>query len=234
MRLQKYLASAGVGSRRKCEEYIVDGRVKVNGKVEFTLGTQVDPAMDEVRFDGHALDFQPKVYILFYKPPHVMCTSSDPEGRETVLDYFKDIKVRIYTVGRLDYDTEGLIILTNDGELANTLTHPRHEVLKQYYAICRGDISRESLDMLRQGVELDGKKTAPSKIKVLKKGETDTHLLVEIREGKNRQVRRMFEAVDHEVVFLRREQIGTLMIGTLKAGQWRHLTEEEVAAIMPK
>lgn len=228
MRLQKFLAEAGVASRRSSELIIKDGRVAVNGIVVTEMGVKIDPLRDVITVDGKYQKFQPKVYILFYKPPHVMCTSSDPEGRETVLDYFKDINIRLYTVGRLDYDSEGLIIVTNDGELANRLTHPSHEIKKTYYCICRGAVDEETLEKLRSGVELDGKKTAPARIKTLKAGENDTTLLIEIGEGRNRQIRRMFEEAGFEVVFLRRDKIGSLTTEGLKAGQWRYLTDEEL------
>lgn len=229
MRLQKYMAEAGVASRRKCEEYISDGRVKVNGQVVTEMGVTVEPGADRVDFDGHRLSVEAKVYILFYKPPHVMCTNSDPEGRVTVMDYFQDADMRLFTVGRLDFDSEGLIMLTNDGEFANRMTHPRHGVPKTYFTVCRGAVEREELDSLRAGIVLDdGERTGKCAIKLLKKTENDSTLLVEIREGKNRQIRRMFDAVGHEVLFLRREKIGVLTIGGLKSGKWRYITPEEL------
>jgi len=232
MRLQKYLAEAGVASRRKCEEYILAGRVTVNGKVVTELGTKVQEG-DEVCFDGKPLKLEKKVCILFYKPSRVMCTSSDPQGRPTVLDYFKHLDLRLYTVGRLDYDTEGLILVTNDGELANALTHPSHEVEKTYYVVCRGKLSRQAVQKLREGVEIDGRRTTPAKVKVISSNENSTRMYITIHEGRNRQVRKMCQAVGHEVTFLRRESEGGLTLDGLRPGEWRYLTAQEIHALLP-
>ncbi|MGI6150614.1 MAG: pseudouridine synthase [Christensenellales bacterium] len=231
MRLQKYLAEAGVASRRKCEEYIQAGRVSVNGSIVTELGTKVQEG-DTVCFDGKPLKLEKKVCILFYKPSQVMCTNSDPQGRPTVLDYFKHLGLRLFTVGRLDYDTEGLILVTNDGELANQLAHPRHEVKKTYYVVCRGKLSREALQRLREGVEIDGKRTAPAKVKVISSNEKNTRLHITLHEGRNRQVRKMCYAVGHDVSFLRRESVGGLDLSGLRPGEWRYLTPGEIQALV--
>lgn len=231
MRLQKYLAEAGVASRRKCEEYIQAGRVTVNGNVVTELGTKVEEG-DEVCFDGKPLKIEKKVCILFYKPSQVMCTSSDPQGRPTVLDYFKELGLRLYTVGRLDYDTEGLILVTNDGELANSLAHPSHEVEKTYYVVCRGKLGKEAIQKLREGVEIDGKRTAPAKVKIVSSNERNTRMYITIHEGRNRQVRKMCYAVGHDVTFLRRESEGGLNLEGLNPGEWRYLTQQEIHALL--
>jgi 23S rRNA pseudouridine2605 synthase len=228
VRLQKYMAEAGVASRRKCEELIMEGRVQVNGAVVTQLGTTVEPGRDIVVFNGKKLNFEPKKYILFNKPPHVMCTSDDPQGRQTVQDYFKDLGLRLYTVGRLDYDTEGLLIVTNDGEFANALAHPRHNIDKTYYVVCRGAVSPQELITLRTGVRLEDGMTAPAKVRVIKNTPQTSQLLISIHEGRNRQVRRMFAALDHEVTFLRRENVGPLGLEGVAPGKWRELSEGEV------
>ena len=230
MRLQKYLAQAGVASRRKSEEYIQAGRVSVNGEIVTELGTKVQPG-DRVCFDGKQVEFEPTVCILFYKPSQVMCTSDDPQGRPIVNDYFSRLNLRLYTVGRLDYDTEGLLLVTNDGELANLLTHPSHEIEKTYYVVCRNRLSREEAARLRRGVMVDGRPTAPAKVRVLRAGEDNTRLMITIHEGRNRQVRKMLYAVGHDVTFLRREQLGNLTLEGLEPGQWRFLAEEEIAEL---
>ncbi len=226
MRLQKYLAQAGVASRRKSEEYIQAGRVSVNGAVVTELGTKVE-AGDTVCFDGKKVEFEPTVCILFYKPSQVMCTSDDPQGRPIVNDYFRELPLRLYTVGRLDYDTEGLLLVTNDGELANLLTHPSHEIEKTYYVVCRNQLTHEETARLRSGVLVDGRPTAPAKVRVLRAGRDNTRLMMTIHEGRNRQVRKMLYAVGHDVTFLRREQLGHLTLEGLEPGQWRYLTEAE-------
>ncbi len=160
-----------------------------------------------------------------------MCTSSDPQGRPTALDYFKDLGLRLYTVGRLDYDTEGLLLVTNDGELANRLTHPSHEVEKTYYVVCRGKLDREALQRLREGVEIDKKPTVPAKVKVVSSNEQNTRMYITIHEGRNRQVRKMCYAVGYDVTFLRRESEGGLNLDGLRPGEWRYLTPETQALL---
>lgn len=227
MRLQKYLAHAGVASRRKSEEYIRDGRVAVNGAVVTEMGVEVQEG-DRVTFDGAEVTFEQQVCILFYKPSQVMCTSDDPQGRPIVNDYFRSLGLRLYTVGRLDYDTEGLLLVTNDGEIANLLTHPSHEIEKTYFVVCRGKLTREETTRLREGVEIDGRKTAPAKVKILRAGEDNTRLLITIHEGRNRQIRKMMYAVGHDVTFLRRERVGNLTLEGLQPGQWRYLSTSEL------
>ncbi len=227
MRLQKYMAECGVASRRACEQLILEGRVTVNGITVTELGTKVNEG-DKVQFDGVTLNPPKKrVYIMLYKPDKVMSTVSDPEGRKTVLDLV-DEKVRLYPVGRLDYHTEGLILLVNDGDAAYHLTHPKFEVEKEYLAVIQGEISREEVLLLQAGVIVDGEKTAPAKVRVTEITDHTTSLSVIIHEGKNRQVRKMFEAVNKKVIHLTRVRHGDLVLSGLKPGQWRYLTQTEI------
>lgn len=228
MRLQQYLAHAGIASRRKCEALIVEGRVSVNGQVVTELGTTVEPGRDAVRYDGRLVGFERKVTYCFYKPPHVVSSSSDPEGRQTVQDFFRDVPERLYNVGRLDYDSEGVLLMTNDGELANALTHPSREVEKVYFTVCDGAIEAETLDALRLGVEIDGQKTAPANVKALKVEANSSTLLIRIHEGRNRQIRKMLDAVGHPVRFLRRDRFATLTLEGLKPGKYRLIEGEEL------
>lgn len=231
MRLQKYLALCGVASRRAAEQMILDGLVQVNGQTVTQLGTQVTEG-DQVYVRGEAVTpEESRRYILYYKPIGEITAVSDPKGRPTVMDHFRDFPVRLYPVGRLDFDSEGLLILTNDGELTQRLTHPSHEVNKRYIARVSNKVSDESLARLRSGVVLDGRKTAPAQIRVLRVDPFSTDLLITIHEGRNRQIRRMVESIGHQVVRLKRVQYGEITLGNLERGQWRDLTPEEVASL---
>ena len=231
MRLQKYLASCGVASRRKAEEIIVAGLVTINGETVREMGTQVAEG-DMVTVEGQTVSPETqKRYILYYKPVGEVTTVSDPKGRPTVLDHFRDFPVRLFPVGRLDFDSEGLLILTNDGELTQRLTHPSHEVEKRYIARASNQMSDEELGALRRGVLIDGRKTAPAKVSVLRRDPFSTDLLITIHEGRNRQIRRMLEAVGHDVVRLKRVQYGGVTLGDLERGQWRDLTADEVSML---
>lgn len=232
MRLQKYLAECGIASRRGAEALIAQGRVSIGGEVVTQMGVQVEPG-DLVEVDGKPVArVEEKQYILLYKPQGVICTLSDPEGRKTVRDLLPEIKERVYPVGRLDYDTEGLLLLTNDGELSNGLTHPSREVDKTYYLRVRGSLSPQALGRLENGVTLDdGHRTARARVELLEADagfQGQTILRLHVHEGHNRLVRRMVQAVGGEVVFLRRERIGLLGLGGLRPGQWRHLTSGEI------
>ena len=231
MRLQKYLASCGVASRRRAEEMIAQGLVTVNGVIVQEMGIQVEES-DEVAVEGRVVKPEgDKRYILYYKPVGEVTTVSDPEGRPTVLDHFRDYPVRLYPVGRLDFDSEGLLILTNDGEMTQRLTHPSHEVEKRYIARVSNELGANELHQLRSGVFLDGQKTAPAKVSVLRKDAFSTDILISVHDGRNRQIRRMVEAVGHEVVRLKRVQYGSLALGNMERGQWRELTLQEVEAL---
>lgn len=231
MRLQKYLAHCGAASRRACEAYIAQGRVTVNGRVVATQGTQVMPG-DVVCLDGREMRPEArKAYILYHKPIGEVCTASDPQRRPTVLDRFRDFPQRLYPVGRLDFDSEGLLLLTNDGDLAQRLLHPSREVDKTYLARVNGDVPLDAIRRLRAGVPLDGRLTARAEVRAIRRTGVETVLLVTIHEGRNRQVRRMFDAVGHTVLMLRRVQFGPLSLGGLKRGAWRELSDEEVTAL---
>ena len=229
MRLQKYLALSGVASRRASEKLIAEGHVAVNGRVVTEMGVQVDEERDRVTVDGAPIRLEEeKHYLAYYKPVGEVTTVSDPEGRATVMDKFRDYPVRLYPVGRLDYDSEGLLLLTNDGDMMNSLLHPSHEVNKTYLARVSSRLEDESVRRLRQGVTLDGRLTSPAQVRVVRYETFDTVVLVTIHEGRYRQVRRMFEAVGHQVVSLRRVGFGPIQLGDLPRGQWRRLTDAEV------
>ena len=229
MRLQKYMALCGVASRRASEEMIASGRVCVNGCTVTEMGVQVDEERDQVTVDGEPIRLEgEKHYLAYYKPVGEVTTVSDPEGRATVMDKFRDYPVRLYPVGRLDYDSEGLLLLTNDGDMMNSLLHPSHEVNKTYLARVSSRLEDESVRRLRQGVTLDGRLTSPAQVRVVRYETFDTVVLVTIHEGRYRQVRRMFEAVGHQVVSLKRVGFGPIQLGDLPRGQWRRLTDAEV------
>lgn len=229
MRLQKYMADAGVASRRKCEELIKQGDVTVNGEIA-SLGMSVEPT-DDIRLNGKRLQLAEKrVVIMLNKPRGVVSTASDPQGRRTTQEYFSNIEYRVYNIGRLDIDSEGLLLFTNDGELANRLTHPSYEVPKTYRLLVQGKLSAQSIEKLRKGVLLEDGITAPSKVFGVKDaGESgeNTSLYISIHEGRNRQVRRMLTAVGHNTLRLRRVAVGELRLNELRAGEWRYLTDEE-------
>ncbi|MBD1371666.1 rRNA pseudouridine synthase [Hazenella sp. IB182357] len=231
-RLQKVMAHAGVASRRQAEAWILAGRVRVNGQIIKELGLKVDPSMDQIEVDGRLIEQEQKRTFLFYKPMHVVTTMQDPQGRETVADFFKRIEERVYPIGRLDYDTEGLLLMTNDGELANHLTHPRYEVEKTYIATVRGEPQEEQLNQLRQGIQLDDGMTAPAHISTLspkRVGESRIQLI--IHEGRNRQVRRMCEAIGFPVKHLIRTHIGFLNMKGLTRGTFRELNKQDLTRL---
>ncbi len=230
MRLQKYLADCGVASRRKSEELIAQGRVAVNGETVKQMGFLVEPGTDKVTFDGQTvLPQKNKVYLMLNKPAGYVSTCSDDRGRPTVMELVGSIKERLYPVGRLDFTTEGLLLMTNDGQLANVLTHPKHNVEKKYLAVIDSSIAEKEINMLQDGVFLGGYKTGRAVFKVLSQQESRTELLCVITEGKNRQLRRMFEAVGKNVVYLKRVGVGEIRLGNLKKGAFRQLTAEEIA-----
>lgn len=228
MRLQKYLAECGVASRRAAEKMISDGRVSVDGQTITEMGVQVEIGQD-IRVDGKLVTPEPdKYYIMYHKPAGEVTTVSDPEGRTTVLDRFRDFPARLYPVGRLDYDSEGLLLLTNDGTLTEQLLHPSHEVEKVYLARVSNELTPDEARRLENGVMVDGRKTARAKVKILGFKSLYTDILVTIHEGRNRQVRKMVEQVGHQVVMLRRIRFGPLKLGELPRGMWRELTQEEL------
>jgi pseudouridine synthase len=238
-RLQKIISAAGVASRRLAEELITQGRVAVNGKTVTTLGTKADPARDEIKVDGRRIREQKrKRYILLYKPRGYVTTRSDPEGRPTVMDLLKAVKEYVYPVGRLDYDSEGLLILTNDGDLAAHLTHPRHEVEKVYEARVKGMPEEKDLERLALGIVIDGRRTAPAKIRIpdrpaktMASGAEHTFVEIVLHEGRQRQVRRMFDSIGHPVVRLRRVRIGPIVDEQIPIGHWRELDAQELTKL---
>ena len=232
-RLQKFMAEAGVASRRASEELIRQGRVTVNGE-RAMLGMRIDPARDVVVCDGKRLSGrEAHVVILLYKPRGVVCTSSDPEGRKTVQDCVSEIPQRLYNVGRLDINSEGLLLMTNDGALAQRLTHPRYGVEKTYYAVCDGKLAASEIALLVNGVMLEDGMTAPARVENVRTTQRgDTAFSITIHEGRNRQIRRMLEAVGHRTLRLKRERLGPLTLGNLQPGQWRRLSDREIATLM--
>jgi 23S rRNA pseudouridine2605 synthase len=233
-RLQKILSRAGIASRRTAETLIAQGRVSVNGVTVSELGSKADPTRDDIRVDGRRLPgAQRKRYILLNKPVGVVSTRADPQRRPTVIDVIAGVREYVYPVGRLDYDTDGLLLLTNDGDLAAALTHPRHEVPRTYEARVSGMPGESALQALRVGIPLDGVRTLPADVVLLNSGrrEADGVLRLTIREGRNRQVRRMCEAVGHPVKSLSRTRIGPLSDRRLRPGEWRDLTLDEVLAL---
>ncbi len=232
MRLQKYLALCGVASRRRAEKMIQDGLVQVNGITVREMGVQVDEEKDRVSVSGETVRPEAeKHYLAYYKPIGEVSTAHDPEGRPTVMDKFADYPVRLFPVGRLDFDSEGLLLLTNDGDLMNRLLHPSHEVNKVYLAKASNQVTEEEIFRLRSGVMIDEKMTSPAEVRLVRRETFDTVLLITIHEGRNRQVRKMLEAVGHQVVSLKRVEFGPVSLGDLPRGQWRRLTEREISRL---
>jgi 23S rRNA pseudouridine2605 synthase len=227
-RLQKFLAAAGVDSRRNCEELILDGDVKVNRKVIDTLPAFVDPEIDIITVNGRRIKHAEKVYFLLNKPKGVICTNSDPQGRKLAIDLI-DTKERIYCVGRLDIDTTGLLMLTNDSELANRLTHPRYELPKTYEVMLKERISGEAIEKLKKGTWLSEGKTGKSAVKVLKRSQKDSTIEITIRQGLNRQIRRMLAKVDCRVKSLRRTKVGNITLKGIAVGQYKELTKSQIS-----
>lgn len=233
IRLQKILSTAGIASRRAAEQLILEGRVVVNGQVVMTLGSKADPATDDIRVDGRRLRFDlRRRYIVMNKPKGYVTTRKDPEGRKTVMELLEGVREYVYPVGRLDYETDGLLLMTSDGDLAARLTHPSHEVERVYEAMVVGAPADEDLEKLRRGVFLDGRRTAPATVR---RGGTSgkgtkqlTKLTIGLHEGRNRQVRRMCASIGHPVRKLTRIRMGPVSLGALRPGQWRDLTPKEV------
>ena len=232
VRLQKLIAGTGLSSRRKAEQLIAAGRVTVNGKVVTELGTKVDPAHDHVKVDGrHLSAAQPFVYLMLNKPKHVMSTLDDPGGRPTVKDFLRGVSVRVFPVGRLDFDSEGLMLLTNNGELAQALLHPRYHVAKTYLIKVKGVLTDEEIRELERGVKLEDGMTSPAQVKKVSKAEANSWLEITIREGRKHQVKRMLESVGHPVIRLTRIKMGSLALGRLEPGEFRFLTDREANAL---
>ena len=228
MRINKFLSSLGIASRRAIDKYIEEGRIKVNGVIAST-GIDVTEE-DEIYIDNKKIEtkrIEEKVYFILNKPLEVLSASSDDRGRKTVVDLIKTDK-RIFPIGRLDYMTSGLILLTNDGELFNRLVHPKSEIYKKYYIKVFGEVKKEEIEELKKGVLLEDGKTLPAKVSGIKYDKNKTSMYISIREGRNRQIRRMIEKFGYKVLMLRREKIGELSLGDLKEGKYRELTKEEI------
>ncbi len=236
-RLQKYLANAGIASRRKCEELILQGKIKVNGVVVTELGTKIESDKDIVEYNGNQVKInENKVYILLNKPIGYVTTAKDQFNRDTVLDLVK-VKERVVPVGRLDMYTSGALILSNDGDFINNVTHPSHEVEKTYTVTLIGEVTNEEVERLKQGVEIDDEgesyTTKPAKVKILKidKEKNQSRLEITIHEGKNRQVRKMCNVIGRKVLALHRSKIGNISVKSLKIGEWRYLNQSEVESL---
>ena len=232
VRLQKAIADSGLASRRKAEEMIAGGRVTVNGQVVREMGTKIDIEKDHVKVDGrHLKPAPPQVFIMLNKPKGYVSSLSDPEGRPTIMDLLGGVGVRVFPVGRLDYDSEGLMLLTNQGALAQTLLHPRHHVPKTYLIKVKGVLDEKQIGELERGVELEDGMTKPALVRKVRKAEENSWLEVTIHEGRNHQVKRMLDYVRHPVIKLTRVRFGPLTLGSLALGQFRYLTDREANAL---
>lgn len=231
-RLQKFMASCGVASRRKCEELILSGKVKVNGEIIKELGVKVDPLKDIVEYNNSIIKKEDqKVYIMLHKPVGYITSLKDEKGRKTILDIVK-VQERIFPIGRLDYDSSGLLLLTNDGEIYNKIIHPRVELKKSYITECKGKFTQKDIQKFKTGIDIGDYITAPANIEILHEDNNNSIVKISIHEGKNRQVRRMCAALNHPVVSLKRVSIGELKLGYLKLGEYRHLTEDELKYLL--
>lgn len=232
VRLQKYMAENGIASRRKSEELIAAGKVRVNGKIA-AVGDKVDPKHDKVTVSGkRVVKVKKNVYIMLHKPRGFITTMHDEMGRKCVAELIQDVPERVYPVGRLDRESEGLLLLTNDGEFANALTHPSRHVPKTYRVTVRPDVTKEQLAAFETGIEIDGRPTLPAEVRVLDRQEGRVVLEVVIYEGRNRQIRKMCEALGLEVARLKRTKIGSLKLGMLKQGEYRYLSEDEIHGLL--
>jgi 23S rRNA pseudouridine2605 synthase len=234
-RLQKILAKAGIASRRNAEELIRQGKVTVDGKVVTEMGLRLDPEQHLVTCEGRPVSLiEEKIYLLLNKPKGYVTTMRDPQGRPIVSSLLTGLKIRVFPVGRLDFDTEGALILTNDGDFAERILHPRFEIKRTYQARVQGHPARADLLQLEKGIELEGKKTWPARLRVTGKDSTGTTIEITIHEGRKRQVRKMFAAIGHRVLALKRIAYGQLRLGDLASGQYRRLTAEDLALIFSK
>ena len=235
VRLQKFLAMAGIASRRKSEEYIAAGRVKVDGKIITAMGQQIVPGKQAVLFDNKTVESKEKhIYILLNKPKGYVTTLSDPQGRPIVTSLLQGIKERVFPVGRLDLDTEGALLLTNDGELAQSILHPKYEVYKTYEAQIKGFPSKHALRSLEKGILLDKKKTAPAKVRIKRRNKGNTIILITIHEGRKRQVKKMFQEVGNPVQSLKRLAYGSLELDNLPLGKFKILHQNDIKRIFSK
>lgn len=234
-RLQKVLARAGIGSRRRCEEYIRAGRVAVNGRIVSEMGTKVVPGRDRIAFDGKEIQkAEQHLYLLLNKPVGYVSTVADPQGRPIVTDLLPELDRRLYPVGRLDLDSEGALLMTNDGSLTNRILHPRYGVAKTYHILLARQPGQKKLRQLEQGIVLEGVKTLPARIRILRKRKDGIWLEVVLHEGKKRQIRKMFAAIGHPVLRLKRTAYGDLTLGRLRPGEYRFLEKKDLQKIFSK
>ncbi len=236
IRLQKYMAECGIASRRKCEEMIADGLIRVNGDIVTEPGTKVDPLVDKIEFKNGKKEIKPekKVYLMLNKPVGYVTTVKDEKGRSTVMSLLKGVEEKVVPVGRLDMYTSGLLLFSNDGEFINKVTHPSHETTKTYVVKTRGVPSEKDLEKLRNGIKIEDYTTSPAKVEMLLQDNTNdiARLRIEIHEGRNRQVRKMVQAIGLSTIALKRESVGNLSLDGLNKGEWRYLSEEEVKGIL--
>ena len=233
MRLNKFLSTAGVASRRKCDELIKDGKIYVNGKAQANLGTIIDEKKDVVEYLGERVNLPSSfIYLKMNKPKGYACTSSDEKGRKTIFDLLEDKSVRLFNVGRLDYDTEGLIFLTNDGEFANSVIHPKFQIEKEYIVTVEGAMKESEFAVLRKGAVIDGERMPSARVNPISFDGKVTKLSVIITEGQNHQVRRMFEAIGRDIRLLKRVRIGSVHLGNLYRGKTKPMTADEVASFL--
>jgi len=230
-RIHKILSEMGIASRRKAEDIIKEGRVTVSGRIA-TIGMKADPARQHIRLDGKLLSGrEPKVYMMFHKPRNVVTSLHDPQGRPTVKDYLKGVKYRVFPVGRLDFDSEGMLFMTNDGDFAHAVLHPSKKIPKTYLVKVKGVLEEEEIDRLRQGIKLKKRLTAPAMVKKAGKAAQNSWLEITIHEGRKRQIRRMLDITGHPVLKLKRVGINGIQLGALEPGAFRYLTPEEVNMI---
>ena len=236
VRLQKYMAECGIASRRKCEDMIADGLIRVNGDIVTEPGTKVDPLVDKIEFRDGKKQIKPekKVYLMLNKPVGYVTTVKDEKGRSTVMTLLKGVEEKVVPVGRLDMYTSGLLLFSNDGEFINKVTHPSHETTKTYVVKTRGVPSEKDLEKLRNGIKIEDYTTSPAKVEMLLQDNTNdiARLRIEIHEGRNRQVRKMVQAIGLSTIALKRESVGNLTVEGLNKGEWRYLSKEEVDQIM--
>lgn len=229
MRLQKFLAHCGIDSRRKCEKYIQEDRVKVNGKIIRELGYKINPDIDRVEFDDQLVSqFEDTVYIVLNKPMGYVTTVKDQFSRKTVVDLISGVQERVYPVGRLDYDTEGLLILTNDGNITYHLTHPKHEIEKEYTALLKGIPSMSEINNFKKGLKIEDYITSPADFEIINIKKGNALVKIVIHEGKNRQIRKMCDSIGHPVISLKRVRIGKIHLEQLPLGAWRYLSNKEI------
>ena len=234
MRINKFLAQAGLGSRRACEKFVLDGKIKLNGKILKDLSTDIDIEKDRITFKGKLLKIsKQKIYLMLNKPQGYLVTASDPFKRKTIFELLPKFSVRIFSIGRLDKSSSGLLILTNDGDLSNKILHPKTKIPKVYIVKVKGELSQSQINKLRVGIILEDSKTLPAKVftKSYNQSNDLNKLRITIYEGRNRQIKRMIKAVGSEVKFLKRVQVGKIQLGNLEEGKWRFLKDKEIQTI---